>query len=75
MSKTCFPISPRAYLTCDLLFIVIVLNFSSQLHEVMDRIEGFPITAPVMKFLTGLELLLQTAQVSTHSIMFLNITD
>ncbi|XP_053396218.1 midasin-like isoform X2 [Mercenaria mercenaria] len=33
-----------------------------QLCEIMDRIESFPITCPVMKFLTGIELLLQTAQ-------------
>ncbi|WAR08077.1 MDN1-like protein [Mya arenaria] len=33
-----------------------------QLHEIMDRIESFPITSPVMKFLTGIELLLQSAQ-------------
>ncbi|KAH3728947.1 hypothetical protein DPMN_054910 [Dreissena polymorpha] len=33
-----------------------------KLHEIMDRIEEQPITDPVMKFLTGIELLLKTAQ-------------
>ncbi|KAL4232858.1 AAA ATPase midasin [Mactra antiquata] len=33
-----------------------------QICDVCGRIESFPITCPVIKFLTGLELLLQTAQ-------------
>ena len=34
-----------------------------QLRDIVSRIESFPITSPVMKFLTGIELLVQKAQV------------
>ena len=35
-----------------------------QLVTVVTRILSFPVTSPVMKFVTGLEVLLQKAQVS-----------
>ena len=33
-----------------------------QIIVVMDRLESFPLDTPLMKFLTGLELLLETCQ-------------
>lgn len=40
------------------------LFYLLQLIEVTQRILSFPVTSPVMKILTGLEVLLRKAQVS-----------
>ena len=37
-----------------------------QLTQLVERIKSFPVTSPVIKFLTGLELLLEKAQVCPH---------
>lgn len=49
----------------QLLFILQLtqLLFILQLTQLVDRILSFPVTSPVIKFLTGLELLLEKAQV------------
>ena len=50
-----------------------VLFLGFQLLVVMERILSFPVTSPVMKVLTGLEVLLRKAQVrlSAHCIAVL----
>ena len=39
-----------------------------QLLQLVERIESFPVTSPIVKFLTGMELLLEKAQVCFLSI-------
>ena len=49
----------------NLLYVLrLTLFYLLQLVEVVERILSFPVTSPVMKILTGLEVLLRKAQVS-----------
>jgi hypothetical protein len=36
---------------------------------IVDRIKSFPVTSPIIKFLTGLELLLEKAQVNLELLL------
>ena len=38
-----------------------------QLLQLVERLETFPVTAPIIRFLTGMELLLEKAQVSQYA--------
>ena len=46
-------------------FVVCVPFF--QLLQLVERLKTFPVTAPIIRFLTGMELLLEKAQVSQYA--------
>ena len=61
-----FFLSCFLFLSVCLFSNVYTLTLSLQLNQIMNRILSFSVLNPLVKYLTGLELLLQKAQVSWH---------
>lgn len=54
-------------------FIESLIFVYLQIQQIIDRILSFPVNQPLMKYLTGLEILLRQSQVSLYSAFLDNL--